>query len=190
MYYLFVASKAVKMESLEEFLNSVIVDEFYFEAWSDKHGYIETALPISDVLLSQINVMNEDLGIALSFLSTPKLDELSIYLANTLLANKTCGYLSLADACLLSLFKQDTFVKEKLFAYFDEVDRETMSTVISFVRHGGNVLATSKDLYLHRNTMNYRLSRFSEATGLDIRNHEHVQLIYVYALVKENGNLF
>lgn len=189
MYYIFKANKPIDMSHYEEFLNSVIVDEFYFEAQSDTSGYIETALPISDILQTQVNLMSEDLGISISFLGTPFLDELAYHLINTVLVSKANGYLSLADACLLALLKQDKYVWEALKGYFEKVDNETMRNIISFVKHGCNALATSKALYLHRNTMNYRISRFMEITNLDLRNSEHVQLIYLYALLKENGNI-
>lgn len=186
MYYLFVASKAIEMDSYEEFLNTVIVDEFYFEAISNTKGFIETALPISEVLLSQINLMNEDLGVAISFLGTPNLDDLAYHLVDTILVRKSSGYLSLSDACTLALMNKDTYVREKLLSYFDKIDKELLDNIISFIQHGCNALATSRDLYLHRNTMNYRLSRFSEVTGLDLRCNEHIQLIHLYSLIKEN----
>ena len=189
MYYLFVASKEIDMEYYEEFLNTVIVDEFYFEAKSNTQGYIETALPISEVLLSQFNLMNEDLGVSISFLGTPNLDVLSYHLVETILSKKSSGYISLADACTLALINQDGFVKEKLVSYFDAVDKELLENIISFIQHGCNALATSRDLYLHRNTMNYRLSRFSDITGLDLRCSEHIQLIHLYSLLKENGTI-
>lgn len=117
------------------------------------------------------------------------MNELAYHLINTVLVSKANGYLSLADACLLALLKQDKYVWEALKGYFEKVDNETMRNIISFVKHGCNALATSKALYLHRNTMNYRISRFMEITNLDLRNSEHVQLIYLYALLKENGNI-
>lgn len=187
MYYMFVASKMIDMEQFEDFLNTVIVDEFYFEAEDSTHGYIETALSISENILSLINLMNEDLGTSISFLGTPTLNELSHYLIKNVVARKRSGYLSLADACLIALINQDAFVKEELLSYFDGIDNEILGNIISFIKHGCNALATSRALYLHRNTMNYRLSRFSELTGLDLRNSEHIQLIHLYSLLKENG---
>ena len=189
MYYLFSASKEIDMEYYEEFLNTVIVDEFYFEAQSNTQGYIETAVPISEVLLTQINLMNEDLGVSISFLGTPSLDDLARHLVETILVKKTSGYISLADACILGLINQDSFVREKIVSYFDKVDNELLSNIISFIQHGCNALATSRDLYLHRNTMNYRLSRFMDITGLDLRSNEHIQLIHLYSLLKENGTM-
>ena len=48
-------------------------------------------------------------------------------------------------------------------------DEDTMSTVDSFLKHGMNVSETSRVLYMHRNTLIYRLNKIRNETGLDIR---------------------
>ena len=44
-----------------------------------------------------------------------------------------------------------------------------MSTVDSFLEHGMNVSETARKLYMHRNTLIYRLNKIRKVTGLDIR---------------------
>lgn len=48
-------------------------------------------------------------------------------------------------------------------------DEDTMATVDSFLKHGMNVSETSRVLYMHRNTLIYRLNKIQSITGLDIR---------------------
>lgn len=49
------------------------------------------------------------------------------------------------------------------------IDAETMQTLEQFFAVDGNMSETSKKLYIHRNTLAYRLDRFKQDTGLDVR---------------------
>ena len=48
-------------------------------------------------------------------------------------------------------------------------DREMVETAEGFFESGLNVSETARKLYLHRNTLNYRLDKIEKATGLNIR---------------------
>ena len=48
-------------------------------------------------------------------------------------------------------------------------------------------LLIAQKLYLHRNTVNYRLQKFIEQSGLDIRDYHNAQLLYFCTLIKENA---
>lgn len=52
-------------------------------------------------------------------------------------------------------------------------------TLIASFRHNVQPLATSKDLFIHRNTLEYRLNPISELTGLDLGNFDDQLLLYV-----------
>jgi carbohydrate diacid regulator len=55
---------------------------------------------------------------------------------------------------------------------FEELDNETINTINTFFECGLNISETGRVLYLHRNTLVYRLDKFSRNTGLDIRNFD------------------
>ncbi|MDE6442097.1 MAG: helix-turn-helix domain-containing protein [Clostridia bacterium] len=48
-------------------------------------------------------------------------------------------------------------------------DADTMATVDCFLENGMNISATARILYMHRNTLIYRLNKIQTVTGLDIR---------------------
>ncbi|MCR5338962.1 MAG: helix-turn-helix domain-containing protein [Lachnospiraceae bacterium] len=50
-----------------------------------------------------------------------------------------------------------------------EMDEETLSTIHTFLENNLNVSETSRQLYVHRNTLLYRLEKLQKLTGLDIR---------------------
>ena len=51
----------------------------------------------------------------------------------------------------------------------DDLDDETLSTINKFFDNSLNVSETSRQLYIHRNTLVYRLDKLQKTTGLDLR---------------------
>ena len=54
----------------------------------------------------------------------------------------------------------------------DDFDEETLSTINKFFENSLNVSETSRQLYIHRNTLVYRLDKLEKSTGLDLRVFE------------------
>ncbi len=84
-------------------------------------------------------------------------------------------------------------VREKLAEGFDMKcfakvfeDADMMSTIDSFLENGMNVSQAARTLYMHRNTLIYRLNSVKRLTGLDLRNFEmattFMLLHYLYLL--------
>ena len=51
----------------------------------------------------------------------------------------------------------------------DDFDEETLETISKFFENNLNVSETSRQLFIHRNTLVYRLDKLDRATGLDLR---------------------
>ena len=73
----------------------------------------------------------------------------------------------------------DKASREKLIAGYDLKsfakvfeDADSMTTVDNFLKYGMNVSETARRLYMHRNTLIYRLNKIQNVTGLDIRMFE------------------
>ena len=54
----------------------------------------------------------------------------------------------------------------------DDFDEETLSTINKFFENSLNVSETSRQLFIHRNTLVYRLDKIQKSTGLDLRIFE------------------
>ncbi len=54
----------------------------------------------------------------------------------------------------------------------DDFDEETLATINKFFENSLNVSETSRQLYIHRNTLVYRLDKLQKSTGLDLRVFE------------------
>ena len=53
-----------------------------------------------------------------------------------------------------------------------ELDDETLTTINKFFENNLNVSETARQLYVHRNTLVYRIEKLEASTGLDIRTFE------------------
>ncbi len=54
----------------------------------------------------------------------------------------------------------------------DDFDEETLTTIDKFFENSLNVSETSRQLFIHRNTLVYRLDKIEKTTGLDLRVFE------------------
>ncbi len=67
---------------------------------------------------------------------------------------------------------------------FESLDDETMHTIHSFFKNSLNVSETSRQLFVHRNTLVYRLDKIQKLTGLDLRKFDDAVVFKVAMLVK------
>jgi carbohydrate diacid regulator len=67
----------------------------------------------------------------------------------------------------------------------EELDDEMLTTVQKFFDNNLNVSETSRQLYVHRNTLVYRIEKLHQATGLDVRKFDDA-LTFKIALMVVN----
>ncbi len=67
----------------------------------------------------------------------------------------------------------------------DQFDDETLSTVIKFFENDLNVSETSRQLYIHRNTLVYRLDKLQKLTGLDLRDFDDAIIFKITLMVSK-----
>lgn len=65
----------------------------------------------------------------------------------------------------------------------DNLDEETLTTVQKFFENNLNVSETSRQLYVHRNTLVYRIEKLHQATGLDIRKFDDALTLKIALMV-------
>ena len=85
---------------------------------------------------------------------------------------------------LCEMFLQEVFKKGSL----ESLDRETLMTIQCFFENNLNVSETSRKLFVHRNTLVYRLEKIRKLTGLDLREFEHAITFKVALMVKKYLN--
>ena len=82
---------------------------------------------------------------------------------------------------LCEMFLAEVFKKGSL----ESLDHETLSTIQCFFENNLNVSETSRKLFVHRNTLVYRLEKIRKLTGLDLREFEHAITFKVALMVKK-----
>jgi carbohydrate diacid regulator len=82
----------------------------------------------------------------------------------------------LCEAFLGEVFKKGSI---------ESLDYETLFTIQRFFENNLNVSETSRRLFVHRNTLVYRLDKIKKLTGLDLREFEHAIIFKIALMVKK-----
>jgi len=82
---------------------------------------------------------------------------------------------------LCEIFLSEVFEKNSI----DSLDQETLFTINKFFENNLNVSETSRRLFVHRNTLVYRLEKIKKHTGLDLREFDHAIVFKVALMVRQ-----
>ena len=75
----------------------------------------------------------------------------------------------------------------EIFGDYDpsSIDQETLATINTFFDNNLNVSETARQLFIHRNTLVYRMEKLQKVTGLDIRTFEDAMTFRIALMVSE-----
>ena len=82
---------------------------------------------------------------------------------------------------LCEMFLQEVFKKNPI----DSLDSETLFTINKFFENNLNVSEAARKLFVHRNTLVYRLEKIKKLTGLDLREFDDAITFKVALMVKK-----
>ena len=82
---------------------------------------------------------------------------------------------------LCKLFLSEVFKRGSI----EELDQEIIFTIQKFFENNLNVSETSRQLYVHRNTLVYRLDKIQKITGLDLREFDQALIFKVAMMVNK-----
>ena len=82
---------------------------------------------------------------------------------------------------LCEMFLQEVFKKNPI----DALDPETLFTIYKFFENNLNVSETARKLFVHRNTLVYRLEKIKKLTGLDLREFDDAITFKVALMVRK-----
>lgn len=82
---------------------------------------------------------------------------------------------------LCEMFLQEVFKKNPI----DALDQETLFTINRFFENSLNVSETARKIFVHRNTLVYRLEKIKKLTGLDLREFDDAITFKVALMVKK-----
>ena len=123
---------------------------------SDAYKEAQTAIDVGKVFDTERSIINyENLGIGRLIYQLPT---------------------TLCDIYLTEVFKKNSI---------DALDQETLFTINKFFENNLNVSETSRKLFVHRNTLVYRLEKIKKLTGLDLREFDHAIVFKVALMVRK-----
>ncbi len=123
---------------------------------SDAYKEAQTAIEVGKVFDTEKSIINyENLGIGRLIYQLPT---------------------TLCDIFLTEVFKKNSI---------DALDQETLFTINKFFENNLNVSETSRKLFVHRNTLVYRLEKIKKLTGLDLRQFDHAIVFKVALMVRK-----
>ena len=123
---------------------------------ADSYKEAQTAIDVGKVFDTERSILNyESLGIGRLIYQLPT---------------------TLCDIYLSEVFKKNSI---------DSLDQETLFTINKFFENNLNVSETSRKLFVHRNTLVYRLEKIKKLTGLDLRQFDHAIVFKVALMVRK-----
>jgi len=82
---------------------------------------------------------------------------------------------------MCELFLSEVFKKNAI----ETLDYETLRTIQGFFENNLNVSETARKLFIHRNTLVYRLEKIKKLTGLDLSQFDHAIVFKVALMVRK-----
>ena len=123
---------------------------------ADAYKEAQTAIDVGKVFDTEKSIINyENLGIGRLIYQLPT---------------------TLCEIFLFEVFKKNSI---------DSLDQETLFTINKFFENNLNVSETSRKLFVHRNTLVYRLEKIKKLTGLDLRQFDHAIVFKVALMVRK-----
>lgn len=83
---------------------------------------------------------------------------------------------------LCEMFLQEVFHGNAI----EQFDKETLATVNSFFENNLNISETARKMYLHRNTLGYRLDKITRTTGLDVKTFDDALTFKIALMVSDH----
>ncbi|MED4037079.1 PucR family transcriptional regulator [Niallia taxi] len=101
--------------------------------------------------------------------------------------DRTLSFETILPHLLISrLGDQELEPFKKWFSILEE-DKELLLTIKTFIENNGHNTNTAKKLFIHRNTLQYRLDKFTERTGLPLKNYHNFFTAYLACLYFSNN---
>ena len=164
-------------------INTLLSDSFedVDVDWNDNIGKISAIDEYSfQLILSNILVLSiQDLNIKVSIIIVPYFEGIFIkYLDHSY--NKIS---TVFDIFVKNI--DDPQVKKDMDIIYNSFEKKDLDTIKAFLYCNQNSKLAAKQLFLHRNSFNYRLNQFMHKTSIDIRDYN--SLLFLSLLIAYCG---
>jgi len=141
--------------------------------WSSEYNcFFYSEDNINQTLGELIPIIENDLACQLTVLVSHLDNKLSDKALSLAVKFNSGKLINLADICLLAVNERQTDFILYIENYFSKIDEELLRTMAAYLANNSSGLKTANNLYIHRNTMLYRLSKFYQLTKLDLHDYD------------------
>lgn len=177
-------TRPIVRELFENTLRNVLEVEIDIE-WNHKDNSAQIEIYNFDHntqnLQTLFMTLGNDFNTSLTIFNVPFFDEFIYKLFENI---KSPGVYNAYGVLLQMLINQE-IKKEEIPDYLSKVSKETLDMIQVYISTGLNGKLTSELLYVHRNTMIYRINQFVEKTGIDIRQLYNANFVYLLILLQK-----
>lgn len=134
--------------------------------WKDNIGYIsvENNDAFQSKLIKLLSFGFQDVGLQASFLIVPFFDDLFIKYLD-LFANQVCTSFEIFVRNI-----NNESIKKDIKTIINNIEKKDLDTLVAFLNCNCNSLVSANELYLHRNSFNYRMNLVTNNIKIDIRD--------------------
>ncbi|MGP4106568.1 PucR family transcriptional regulator [Virgibacillus sp. L01] len=181
----------IEPESFKEAINEFYARQVPVLFENDHEGIIVETNPKDAISYEQIiDVLMSDLYVKIKFFVGPYLYSLSSAKRyHQILLNGAGSTFAYSDKTV------STYIDAVPFLFIDQIgsntradiiesvlgetvlDKDLLKTIEMFIACNLNVSVAAKELYMHRNSLQYRLDKFTEKTGIDIRQFHQAMTV-------------
>ena len=182
----YVGLLAVSLNSIKQYY-----DEKYDRSNFIKNVILDNILPGDIYLKSRELRFNSDVSRVCMLIKVTNQTDVSAYdVVQNLFPDKNKDFVININETDIALVKEirsniDPRDIDKLAGSIESLDHETLFTIQRFFENNLNVSETSRKLFVHRNTLVYRLEKIKKITGLDLREFEDAIVFKVALMVKK-----
>lgn len=176
---IFISEKTGNIKELKNLFK--IYDNFIVKQLSDKHLEIEVSEFFDLNEFHNIREMAiEELFIDFTAFVSPLKFDFNVNEILDTLSELNPGVYPIEKFIQEIVLMNKTKLKQSLKNfYYSFVNQETIKTVIGFIEANMNASSASKKLFMHRNTLNYRLDHFIDKTEINIREFSGAMAVYL-----------
>ncbi|QOR67382.1 helix-turn-helix domain-containing protein [Cytobacillus suaedae] len=159
----------INQDSMIEYSNlEDVIEIFASDFYIDVHLFIGNVYELSSNVQSRFHFEKNGFNTALKYIHKQRVYSLQDIIPIFILEN-----MDISSKNDISYILKETFNEEK----------EQLETIKVFLESNLNVTLAAKKLYMHRNSLQYRIDKFIEKTGIDIKNFNGAVTAYLSILL-------
>lgn len=152
-----------------------IINQPFEMIFDGKEGRLTVNDAVLASLYSSVMILQNDFMCTFTLLIVPRFDET---MENVFNHFDESGIFNV-NAVLPKLLSSNVISINSLKVYIKSISSEILMSVKNYIEFGMSINLVAKAMYAHRNTINYRINKFCEKSGINVRKVVNAYFIYL-----------